>query len=122
MGKQWQQQRKEIMSAIEQWRRDWESMDVDKYLSHYDSEFWSDRHTLESWAARKRYLAKAKTYQRIKLSDIALFAYPVKKQQQPIVVARFRQHYESNNYNGDISKRVYLRKDGESWRIMYEGG
>ena len=119
---QWQQQRREILSALEQWRRDWESMDVDKYLSHYDSKFWSGRYSRDSWAARKRYLAKAKTYQRIRLSDIALFAYPSRKQQQAIVVARFRQKYESNNYNGDISKRLYLRKDGQDWRIMYEGG
>ena len=118
----WQRQRKEIMSALEQWRRDWESMDVDKYLSHYASDFWSRGHTLQSWAARKRYLARSKTYQRIRLSDIALFSYPNRQQQQPIVVARFRQQYESNNYNGDISKRVYLRKDGSDWRIMYEGG
>ena len=119
---EWQRQRDEIMTALEQWRQDWESLDADKYLSHYSDDFWSKGHTLASWSARKRYLARSKTYQHIKLSDIALFAYPVKAQQQPMVVARFRQQYESNNYNGDIHKRVYLRKDARHWRIMYEGG
>ncbi len=118
---EWQQQRNEIMAELEQWRQDWESMDADKYLSHYSGDFWSKGHTLSSWSARKRQLARSKSYQRIKLSDIALFAYPVQAQQQTIVVARFRQQYESNNYNGDISKRIYLRKDGLHWRIMYEG-
>lgn len=118
----WQRQHSEIMAALEQWRQDWESLDADKYLSHYSDDFWSKGHTLSSWSARKRYLARSKTYQRIRLSDIALFAYPVESQQQPVVVARFRQQYESNNYNGDIHKRVYLRKDGQQWRIMYEGG
>lgn len=117
----WQRQHSEIMASLEQWRQDWESLDADKYLSHYSEDFWAKGHTLTSWSARKRYLAHSKTYQRIKLSDIALFAYPVESQQQPVVVARFRQQYESNNYNGDIHKRLYLRKDGQRWRIMYEG-
>ncbi|MDH5444087.1 MAG: L,D-transpeptidase family protein [Gammaproteobacteria bacterium] len=118
----WHQQRKEIMYTLEKWRKDWESMDVNRYLSHYATDFWSGRHTLQTWAARKRYLARSKTYQRVRLSDIALFTYPARDQKQPVVVARFRQQYQSNNYNGDISKRVYLRKEGDDWRIMYEGG
>lgn len=97
-------------------------LDADKYLSHYSDDFWARGHSLSSWSARKRYVARSKTYQRIKLSDIALFAYPVKPQQQAMVVARFRQQYESNNYNGDIHKRVYLRMEEQHWRIMYEGG
>lgn len=120
--REWQQQRAEVMAALEQWREDWESMDVNKYLSHYAADFWSGGFTFNSWAARKRYLARGKTYQHVKLSDIALFAYPRKAQQEPLVVAKFRQQYESNNYNGDIRKRVYLRKDGGQWHIMYEGG
>ncbi len=119
---EWQRQRNEIMTALEQWRQDWESMDADKYLSHYADDFWTQTHTLDSWSARKRRLARSKTYQHIKLSDIALFSYPVKAQQPAMVVARFRQEYESNNYTGDINKRMYLRKDGQHWRIMYEGG
>ncbi len=118
----WQRQRDEILTALDQWRQDWESMDTDKYLSHYTTDFWSRGHTLGSWSARKKFLAQGKTYQRVRLSDVSLFAYPVKAQQAPLVVARFRQQYESNNYHGDVHKRVYLRKDGEHWRILYEGG
>lgn len=119
---EWQRQREEIITALDQWRRDWESMDTDKYLSHYTADFWSKGYNLGSWSARKRYLARGKTFQRVTLSDIALFAYPLKAQQHPMVVARFRQQYESNNYRGDVHKRVYLRKDEGHWRIMYEGG
>lgn len=118
----WQQQRLEILAALEQWRRDWESMDIAKYLSHYSADFWSGVYTYDSWASRKRAIIRHKTYQRVNLSDIALFAYPKKQNQQtPLVVARFRQQYKSNNYSGDIHKRVYLRKDGTQWRILYEG-
>lgn len=118
----WLRQRNEIIQALEQWRLDWESMDTEKYLSHYTADFWSKHHNLRSWSARKRQLARYKTFQKVTLSDIALFAYPQKAKQKPMVVARFRQRYESNNYHGDIRKRMYLRKDGQHWRIMYEGG
>jgi len=118
---EWLQQRQEIMAELEQWRKDWESLDADKYLSHYSSNFWAKGHDLRSWSARKRFLSRSKTYQRIKLSDIALFAYPLKDSQQATVVVRFRQQYESNNYHGDVHKRLYLRKDGLRWRILYEG-
>lgn len=118
---EWQNRRAEVLAALDQWRRDWESMDTEKYLRHYAADFWAKGHTYATWAARKRDLARHKTYQHIKLSDIALFAYPDKAQQPPLVVARFRQRYESNNYRGDIRKRIYLRKDGSQWRILYEG-
>lgn len=118
---EWQQQRQSIMAALEKWRQDWESLDVERYLSHYDQGFWNSSHTFKSWQARKRLVAQNKTYQRVKLSDISLLAYPDKAGSDPMVVVRFRQQYESNNYRGDIHKRLYLRKQGTEWRIMYEG-
>ncbi|MDH5180071.1 MAG: L,D-transpeptidase family protein [Gammaproteobacteria bacterium] len=119
---EWQQYRESVLSALEKWRADWESMDVEAYLSHYDNDFWSNSHTLKSWAARKRLVAQGKTWQKVKLSDISLLAYPDKTGTDPMVVARFRQRYTSNNYQGDLSKRIYLRKQGSEWRILYEGG
>ncbi len=117
----WQQQRDEILQAIESWRRDWQSMDVEKYLSHYSSDFWSASHTLKSWSARKRYLLKNKTFQKVELSDISVLAYPGKKNGKQIAVVRLFQDYRSNNYKGKMYKRLYLEKENNNWRIMYEG-
>lgn len=117
----WQAQRKSILAALEQWRQDWESLDVERYLSHYHRDFWNASHTLNSWKARKRLVARNKTYQRVKLTNVSVLAYPKKDELDPMVVVRFRQHYDSNNYKGDINKRLYLRKQGGDWRILYEG-
>lgn len=119
---QWQAKRKNIMQAIESWRLDWESMNVDKYLSHYSNEFWSKSHNLKSWSARKRYLAKSKKYQSIEFTDVSLLLYPKKKNSnKEIVVVRLHQNYKSSNFNSEMSKRLYLTKTGDDWKIIYEG-
>jgi len=39
-----------------------------------------------------------------------------------MIVANFVQHYRSNNFNGDMRKRLYLVKQQDQWRVLYEGG
>ncbi|MCW8900907.1 MAG: L,D-transpeptidase family protein [Gammaproteobacteria bacterium] len=118
----WQKERQEIIQAIEDWRIDWESMNVNKYLSHYGQDFWSSSHNLKSWSARKRFLANNKTYQSVKFSDLSVLVYPKKeKDEQQIAVVRLQQDYKSNNFNSEMYKRLYLTKKDKDWKILYEG-
>ena len=118
----WKQQQQAILQAVEDWRVDWESMNVNKYLSHYGQDFWSSSHNLKSWSARKRFLAKNKTYQSVELSDLSVLVYPQKiKDKNKIAVVRLRQNYKSNNFNSEIYKRLYLTKKDKGWKILYEG-
>ena len=118
----WQKERAEIIQAIENWRMDWESMNVNKYLSHYGDDFWSASHNLQSWSARKRQLAKNKTYQKVNLTDMSVLVYPkTSSEQQQIAVVRLQQDYQSNNFNSEIYKRLYLSKKDNHWKILYEG-
>ncbi|MFP3873170.1 MAG: L,D-transpeptidase family protein [Thiohalophilus sp.] len=118
----WRRERREVLHALEQWQRDWESLDTERYLSHYDENFWTRSHDIQSWKRYKRQVAQSKTFQDVKLDDISLFSYPqVENQQDDLVVARMHQTYRSNNFNSEEQKRLYLsRKDGQ-WRIVYEG-
>lgn len=118
----WQEERNTILQTVENWRVDWESMDMNKYLSHYDAEFWSSSNNFKSWSARKHLISKNKIYQSVKLSDISVLAYPKNVgNDKEIVVVRFYQSYESNNHKGEMYKRLYLTKKDESWKILYEG-
>lgn len=118
----WQKERKTILQAVESWRVDWESMNVNKYLSHYGENFWSSSHDLKSWSARKRLLARNKTYQSVKLSDMSVLVYPKKKNtEKEIAVVRLKQDYKSNNFKSKMYKRLYLTKKDNSWKILYEG-
>ena len=44
----------DIRRRIEQWRKDWESLDIDRYANHYSRSFCSDTHDYDSWINRKR--------------------------------------------------------------------
>ena len=124
----WLAERDRAMNALEQWRQDWESMDTERYLSHYSDNFWSSSHNLKSWSNRKKKLAKSKSFQKVKLSDVSLLAYPEFSQSKgnqnkpaDIIVARFQQDYKSSNYNSEMQKRLYLQRNANKWQIMYEG-
>jgi len=122
---EWRAERASLNRALEAWRRDWASLDTERYLSHYAEDFWSGRHDLASWAKRKRRIARGKTFQKISLSEVSFYRYPYAVDGRDIVVARFRQHYASNNYRGDVYKRLYLVRPSDQpeapWKILYEG-
>lgn len=118
----WKKEQQTILQAVESWRSDWESMNVNKYLSHYGQDFWSSTHNLKSWSARKRLLAKNKTFQSIKFSDLSVLVYPKKlKNDEQIAVVRLHQNYKSNNFKSEMYKRLYLSKKNNNWKILYEG-
>jgi len=120
--KNWFKLQQDIIASINKWRDDWQSMNIDKYLSHYSKDFFTGSHNVTSWKNRKRNLAKSKTYQKIKLSDVSLFSYPSSKpKQNDIVVVRLKQDYKSNNFSSEMEKRLYLRKEADKWQILYEG-
>lgn len=118
----WKNERKAILQAVEDWRVDWESMNVNKYLSHYSESFWSASHNLKSWSARKRLLARNKTYQSVNISDMSVLVYPKNlTDKKEIAVVRLRQNYKSNNFKSEMYKRLYLTKKDSRWKILYEG-
>ncbi len=118
---QWLNQNIEIQAALETWRQRWESSDIGNYLQFYSDRFWSDQYELGSWKEYKKQVFASKTFQKIDITDLSLLAYPRAVTQPPMVVANFVQHYRSNNYNGDMRKRLYLVKDDNNWKILYEG-
>ncbi|MDH5359450.1 MAG: L,D-transpeptidase family protein [Gammaproteobacteria bacterium] len=122
---QWQQRKRQLLGKLEQWRQDWESLDADRYLSHYSDDFWSKRFNKQALISYKRAVFQGKSYQKIRLQDISLFTYPTSKlEDRPMVVVNFTQDYESNNFRRHgARKRVYLQHAGsEGWKLVYEGG
>jgi len=118
----WKQEQKALLHVIERWRQDWESLDVNRYLSNYATDFWARGHNFVTWSQRKKRLAINKTFQKINISDLSLLAYPASEQtSKAMVVARFHQQYASNNFNSNASKRLYLTNEKGKWRILYEG-
>jgi murein L,D-transpeptidase YafK len=119
----WHKQQQTLLAAIEDWREDWESLDVNRYLQNYARDFWTKGYNFVTWSQRKKRIALNKTFQKINISDLSLFAYPEAGKANPdMAVARFHQQYRSNNFQSDADKRLYLKREQGNWRILYEGG
>ena len=115
----WNSERVALKDAIEQWRRDWESLNTGAYLSHYAKNFDGDGLNLRQWSERKRSVNAGKSWAKIALSNISMFRYPGK---EDMVVVTFDQDYKSSNLTGNMKKRLYWIKDGARWKIVDEGG
>ncbi len=114
----WSSERDSLNKAIEQWRRDWESLNTDAYLTHYDKQFDGDGMNLRQWSERKRQVNAGKSWIKLSLANISMFRNPGKNE---LVVVTFDQDYKSSNLNGTMKKRMYWIKDGTRWKIVDEG-
>ncbi len=114
----WQNERSALGKEFNQWRADWESLDVDRYLGHYSAKFVSDDQNLAQWSAHKRKVAAGKSWIKVAAENLSMFRNPGKDE---IVVVTFEQNYRSDNLSNVMKKRQYWRKEGGRWKIIYEG-
>ncbi|MHB8167188.1 MAG: L,D-transpeptidase Cds6 family protein, partial [Sulfuricella sp.] len=111
-------QRNLLDQRVENWRRDWESMNTSKYLQHYSRNFRAPGQNYHSWEEQKRQVNASKTWIKIKLSNISIFNYPGNEN---LMVITFDQDYSSNNLKNQMRKRQYWKFDSNEWKIVYEG-
>ncbi len=111
-------ERASLATAIEQWRADWQSRDTERYLSHYSQRFANGSQDLRAWAEHKRKVNAAKQWIKVGLSRVTMLRYP---SERDVVVVTFDQDYRSDGLANVIRKRQYWVKEGERWKILYEG-
>ena len=108
-----------LLGSVENWRRDWESLDTDTYLKHYATGFSSGGQDLAAWSQQKRQVNAAKSYINVKLGNVSAFLYPGR---DDLAVVSFDQDYASSNLSNQMKKRQYWINEKGHWRILYEGG
>jgi murein L,D-transpeptidase YafK len=113
----WEAERQAFLDAFAGWKKDWESLDTDRYLAHYSSRFRTDGQDLEAWKAKKSRVNAGKAWVKVGIDDLSLFAYPGA---QDMMMVTFEQDYRSSNMSKKTQKRQYwIREDG-AWRILHE--
>jgi murein L,D-transpeptidase YafK len=114
----WQREREALAHALDAWRTDWESRDMDAFLSHYAADFQSKKQDFAAFAAQKRQVNRGKTWIKVEISNLSMFRNPGEEE---IALVTFDQHYDSNNLANTMTKRQYWRRDQGQWKIIYEG-
>lgn len=107
-----------IASALDSWRQDWSSNDMDKYLSHYSDEFRTGKTDLQTWERDKRRVASGKEWVKVSTTDLSIFLVPGSSD---LAVVDFDQDYQSNNLTNQMRKRQYWHRESDGWKILYEG-
>ena len=114
----WASERKAFGDQIEQWRADWESLDTERYLSHYSKKFSAPGQDLEAWSRHKRLVNSGKSWIKVKVSNVSMLRGPGK---EDLVLVSFDQEYRSSNLSNTVKKRQYWIHEDGRWRIVYEG-
>jgi len=107
-----------LLHEIEEWRKDWASLDTNAYLGHYARDFSSDGMDYQSWATKKQQVNSTKSWIKIDISSLSMLTYP---DQPDMVVVDFDQDYNSSNLSNRMKKRQYWIKNNDHWQIIYEG-
>jgi murein L,D-transpeptidase YafK len=110
--------RRGLQQALEAWRRDWESLDTERYLRHYAAGFRAGRQDLAAWAAQKRQVNAGKRWIKVGVDKVSVFLYPGN---QDLAVVTFEQDYASSNLANQMRKRQYWIREGGAWKILHEG-
>jgi len=114
----WQNERNALKHTLDEWRRDWESRDTDRFLRHYSRKFRAGSQGLEAFSQQKRQVNAGKEWIKVRTDNVSMFRDPGKDE---LVVVSFEQDYRSNNLTNKMKKLQYwIREDG-SWKIVYEG-
>jgi len=113
----WEASRREFLSAFEQWRADWESLDADRYLGHYAGTFKADGKDLAAWSAHKRKVNAGKSWVKVGVANLSLFGL---SEPADTLVVTFEQDYRSSNLANRTHKRQYWTREGGRWRIVFE--
>lgn len=119
-GSELEQRKDEYLGVLNQWKQDWESLDTERYIAHYQREdFNFNNGDYAPWKLRKKTVNEAKTFVQIDIELQSLFAYPGEKD---MFIVKFKQRYLSDNFAGEsIKEQYWKRNQSGQWRIVYEG-
>ncbi|SOD42178.1 L,D-transpeptidase family protein [Nitrosovibrio sp. Nv4] len=111
--------RSKLIKHLENWRRDWESGNIEAYIGNYGQDFFSGNRNLAEWSQHKRQVNSAKNWIKVGIRNIGMFLYPGR---DDLMVVNFDQEYSSNNLSNRIKKRQYWMRENKKgpWKIIYE--
>ena len=109
--------RNDLAAALDAWRRDWESRDTARLMSHYAASFRAGSQDLRAFAAGKQQVNAAKSWIKVGLERVSLMLYP---ERPDFALVTFVQDYRSSNLSDTTSKRQFWSRENGRWKIVHE--
>ena len=107
-----------VRAALEDWRSDWESGEIARYLGHYSEEFRGRGMDKRDWDDYKTRVTRSKQFIEVALEDVSMFEHPY---EPGMLVVSFMQQYTSDSFSSEARKRQYWRAEADGrWRIISE--
>jgi len=108
-------------SYLNQWKSDWESLNVEKYLSHYSVKFDAEGKDITEWSTHKRRVNAGKNFVKVDIANLSVFEYATAANAAPMMMVTFDQTYKSSNNNSRMKKRQFWQREDGKWKIVFEG-
>ena len=110
---------RDVKKMLDNWVSGWESMDIERYISFYDKDFYSKGKNRTQWKNYKERINKKKKFIKVKLEKIQILPYG-KTEFGEMAIAFFKQRYKSSNFSSTAYKILYLVKRKSGWKILGE--
>ncbi len=116
---QWQESQKTMLQQLTRWINDWESNQHELYMQHYSTTgFEGYGRNFKQWEGHKRWVNRDRKNVKVEFHNLAIYQYPG---EQNLVMMHYDQDYQSNNLNVSSPKELFWKKQGDQWKIVYEG-
>jgi murein L,D-transpeptidase YafK len=108
------QEREQFYEILSEWKRSWETKQLDRYMSFYSPSFRSKGMDWQSWRAYKDHLNQEYSTIQITIDP------PILLKHNRNVIAVFFQCYRSDRFFNEGTKRLYFTLEGGEWKIIGE--
>jgi murein L,D-transpeptidase YafK len=103
-----------VLNAVADWRKAWESKNIDDYMNFYSNDFRFGKMNRETFRRFKTELAQK--YENIKVT----ISMPVIYAHKDTLVVRFYQDYQSSEHTDFGEKTLYILKTDKGYQILNE--
>ena len=108
-------ERTKVTDMIESWRKSWENSEFEKYLGYYSDHFQSLGRNKEGWYDLKDKLSKLRKGDiKVEISQPKILSF------RNQLLVEFLQKYSSPDKEDFGRKYLYLRKEGNEYKIIAE--
>jgi len=105
---------KDIADIIEGWRDSWQNRDVERYMSFYSLSFKSGSKDWSQWKDYKKQVTNKYKDIRVKVDALGILM------NNNMVIASFKQTYRTPVFESSGTKRLYIAKNSDEWKIIGE--